>query len=312
MLPIEATALSPVLPQVEVPTTFKLGRRRIPFGEVSRRVEGSLWGEILSHNTRFDGYKPEGTSNERWVQLLGSDVHNRDHQRHQYGLTRQGIKYHLAHEHAGNILHPDARLSVSEQQTALLLASLHDIAESIHGDKPAPLKTAQDDDEELATLSWMIPQMLDGYNRRRVDTITPRLINILRHPQKDKIGRLFKTWERVGYLRTGLTAWHRAHPDLTPDRKSKQDIQLTNGEKRNLTWLGHDMVQFYVPGFIKQADIYPSVDAFLVGGRHHISHVYSNAEQVWDKNSMTDDQADKFMSTRDIWHDFLHRRGISA
>src|SRR5256885_3565107 len=127
-----------------------------PFPVISSQMAETPEGKILKRNTRWNTYKPEFVTGEQWVGLLGRDADNLDHMKFMSGLTARFLTHNARMSGVdGKRLCEIVRFSPHEQTMLLLTARTHDLAEAIHGDIPASLKTDADTDAEIATINLL-------------------------------------------------------------------------------------------------------------------------------------------------------------
>ncbi len=61
---------------------------RSDFLDIHLSFAETIHGQKLAENVRYERYKPDDVTNQRWVELLGADVNNLTHLTLTYGLTR--------------------------------------------------------------------------------------------------------------------------------------------------------------------------------------------------------------------------------
>jgi hypothetical protein len=156
--------------------------------------EESEYGEILKKQIRFAPFKPDHISNDEWERTLGADVNNLKHMKLMKGLCRSFSK--------------TEGLSKEDTELLVLVASVHDWAEAIVGDIPAPLKTEQDKETEKKHLN----ELLEEFKVENRDRILKILFDI-----NDPLHEKFSLFEKVGYFRTAVIAWEKSQ--TTQDNK---------------------------------------------------------------------------------------------
>ena len=151
-------------------------------------------GEKLGAQVRYERYKPDEVTNERWVELLGADVNNLDHLPLTYGLTRVFVSK-LREKHPG-------LLNEHEEQVLQTAALVHDWAEVIVGDISYSEKTEEDEAKEHQHLFELASRFSEGPLGELIDEA---VCDVVFAPES-KLGHIFNTVERTGYLRTGIRA----------------------------------------------------------------------------------------------------------
>ena len=211
----------------EIPVGVNIGDEVVRFGQIHRAFAVTEHGQKLARSTRYDRYKPDGITNEKWERVLGVDVNNLKHLQLTYGLTRRFIEYTANPSRLWQkAVSAQAQFTPEEQEDLLLAATVHDWAEAVVGDKMFDLKTRAEEDEELAVLQTMVQNL---YRREEAQVIILRIDNVINTVIKDrntKLGRAFNAIERVGYLRTALRAWQKSRE---ADEELRTGLQwLTN------------------------------------------------------------------------------------
>lgn len=153
-----------------------------------KAFEESEYGNILKGQIRFATFKPTHISNGEWVKLLGIDVHNLRHM----CLMQKLCKSFSKHEKTLN----NEDLELLEQ-----VALVHDWAEAIIGDIPAPLKTDKDNENEK---NYLLSLLIKFQIIQR-----DKIIKVL-FDENDPLHETFSFYEKVGYIRTAFIAWERS------------------------------------------------------------------------------------------------------
>lgn len=172
---------------------------------IHKEFAATEFGQVLANQVRYDPYRPETVSHERWEKLLGADVNNLKHLPLTYGLTRVFIN------HLGD--GPEETLTPHEEDVLKTSALIHDWAESVVGDINYNLKTDADTEEEKKQFTAHLKKFYDGDRQELVEESLETVI----FSEDSKLGRMFNIVERLGYLRTGLRASELAFRDDIPD-----------------------------------------------------------------------------------------------
>lgn len=157
--------------------------------ELNQQFARTDYGLILDNEVRFGTFKPDFLANEEWVEMLGPDANNRAHMMRAYQLTRWAI----AQEDLSNL----------DKYRMRLAAMTHDWGEAIVGDTPDPLKTAEG--EELERKAWLeVADSMLGENKS--SQLATQVWPIIFPMQQNKLSRLWRGIEYMGYMETGLKA----------------------------------------------------------------------------------------------------------
>jgi len=175
---------------------------------IHRSFAGTDLGQTLADQVRYDRYKPEAVSNERWVQLLGADVNNLTHMPLTWGLTMSFVSRINAQQ-------PDL-LNTHEGQVLQAAALIHDWAEAIVGDITFSEKTSEQETEEHSQLIAILEQF-SGETTQDIWGLVDEAAHSVVFSHEGKLGHMFNTIERVGYLRTALRASQHVRAGSAPD-----------------------------------------------------------------------------------------------
>lgn len=210
--------------------------------DIHRAFAETEHGQALAAQVRYDRYKPAGVSNERWVELLGADVNNLTHMPLTYGLTQDMIRQLDMHQ-------PDI-LSSEEAETLKVAALIHDWAEAIVGDITYSDKTLADEEVEKAELEKMLVQ-LAGKEATNLNALMLSAANEVVFSPDSKLGFVFNTVERVGYMRTAIRASRHVLAGTAPDCDE------------GLRWLVVDVLGNHIPALIERCEILLPVNRYL-------------------------------------------------
>lgn len=272
----------------KIPTGIESNSGQIEFSKINQDFSATQHGHQLAGGVRYDRYKPSNMKNIEWERLLGVDVNNLKHLQLTYGLTRQFIKYS-----------EEAKLTLQEQEDLLLAAIVHDWAEAIVGDKSYDLKTASQEDTEFQELKKMLGDIYgqnDSGLLARINHVTDTIIK----DRNTKLGKIFNTVERVGYLRTGLFAW----------QKSKEN----GGDlKTGLEWLTNNVFLNQISTLIEYSKIYPAVTMYLKEKKDFINDAFNNLpDDVFKKYTPeeVDKQKSKFELGKKDWQEYYQKLSL--
>jgi hypothetical protein len=254
-------------------------------------------GATLASRGRYEKYKPADVTNERWEELLGADVNNLDHLPLTYGLTKSMIR-NLRESQPGF-------LSEHEEDVLQAASLIHDWAEAIVGDITYGYKTVEQESEEMEHLVAILEKHYEDDN----SDIKPLIIEaagIVREPDT-KLGHVFNTIERVGYMRTALRASRHVIADTTPDCEA------------GLRWLVADVFGNHPAVLIERSSTYVPVGVYLQNQCDAITKAFSIvSHSTFATNYPIEEQTRKetaFRSNQEAWEQWMNaeeRATISA
>lgn len=166
------------------------------YASLHQDFTNTSWGTTLSQSTRFDSFRVQSAvSPEEWWALLGADVNTLRHIKLTYSMTRW-------------FCDQDPSYTPDKKYQLMLSAIIHDWAESVVGDIPAPLKTSTHDEIEQSELHKIIDAFCaqrPEYAKLQSDMhlVTDTII----FTQETKLGQAFRAIEIMGYCRTMMRAW---------------------------------------------------------------------------------------------------------
>lgn len=242
--------LNMTLQESEIPHTHTLDGTQRTFIDIHNVFGSTLWGDKLKRNVRYGPFKSLGVSNKDWEKALGGDVNNFEHLRLTYGLTRWFI---------GN---SPGLFTEKEKELLLLTSIVHDWGEAMVGDIPYPVKTQQNEEEEMRYLGAFIVRVLG----KPYKAIVPDIQKVLTD-KESKLGKAFNAIEKIGYVRTGIKAWQESR---------KVDGVL--GER--FVDMGHSVVPRTLADLVVYSEEYPSVFLFLNSHRAVISEVIESTAKT--------------------------------
>lgn len=207
--------------------------------DIHHSFASSELGERLGAQVRYEKYKPEEVSNERWVELLGADVNNLTHLPLTYGLTRVFVSK-LRIQHPG-------MLSEHEEQVLQTAGLVHDWAEVIVGDISYGDKTQEDEAKEHQHLFELASRFNEGALGKLIDEAVREVV----FAPESKLGHIFNTVERAGYVRTGIRASQYVIAQTAPDCDA------------GLRWIVADVLGNQPVPLIDRVQIYKPLDSYL-------------------------------------------------
>lgn len=244
-----------------LPTSIQMNGQQVRFSQLHNDFSRTPYGETLKANIRYAPFKPQDMLNSLWEKTLGADVNNLDHLHLSLGMTRVFLSLCANPPKIWKRRVPkNAVFTPDEQRLLLFTAIVHDWAEAVIGDIPAPAKTQSDEALEMLTLRNIMNGMLEKKSRRveREGLISD--VQKVLTDKTSKTGMAFYAIEGIGYMRTGLRAW--------------QESQQATGElKQNLVSLAKDVVPRQAQKLIRYAVFYPPVYSYLFNQQEPITQV---------------------------------------
>lgn len=141
------------------------------------------------------------------------------------------------------------------------------------GDIPYPIKTQQNEEEEMRYLGAFIVRVLG----KSYKAVVPDIQRVLTD-KESKLGRAFNAIEKIGYVRTGIRAW----------QESKR-VNGVLGER--FIDMGYTVVPRSLADLVAYSEEYHPVLLFLSANRAVISEVVESTgrskykEEVWFKKA---------------------------
>lgn len=260
-------------------------RPEINVFELHREFSSTQHGQVLAEQVRYERYKPDAVSNERWVDLLGADVNNLAHMHLTWGLTRDMIR-------GLRISHPGM---LDERQELLLEigAIIHDRGEAIVTDITYSDKTAKDEALEQDVLISMVGASHDLV-REAAETV------VFDREGNSELGNIFNTIERVGYVRTALRAARHVHEGTAPDAEA------------GLRWIIADVFGNHPQELLNRAGQYMPVDSYMTAMVDEITAAFNLVRPDDFENYEPDQRPVKiaaFVDSANAWKQFLAQNG---
>ncbi len=253
--------------------------------EIHTSFASTEFGKILAGRIRYEKYRPDGVTNDRWRELLGADVNNLSHLTLTYGLTRSFVR---------RLRTSQAELLNPHEETVLQTAALiHDWAEAIVGDVSFGDKTTDDDAVERASFEANLAKFYSGNATELIDEARQDII----FDHTSKLGKMFNAIERVGYLRTALRASAYLESGTAP------------GFENSFLWITADVLSNQIPALVTYAVDYTPVSEYLV----HQEPLVSNAfDRVNDSPSVFENYREtqltklaQFDQAEAVWRNYL-------
>lgn len=164
-------------------------------------------GQSLDGQPRWDKYRPEHISKAEWITLLGRDADNLQHMWLTQGITELFINA------------DDGSLDLSDEDTDILRTSavMHDWGESfdivtgVGGDINYELKTVDDTTIEQQKFEHLYDQLIGNSDIKRKYMIISTIFN-----HDSRLGRIFNSIERIGYMHTAQRAYQLSKDESDP------------------------------------------------------------------------------------------------
>ena len=252
--------------------------------DIHRAFAETEYGQTLAAKVRYERYKPADVSNERWAELLGADVNNLTHMPLTYGLTRSMV--HALRESQPGFL------TTNEEQLLLTAALIHDWGEALVGDITYSDKTADDEIEESRQLDSILNEFSAHEAAEVQDLIAQAKAEVIFSPES-RLGHVFNTVERVGYMRTALRAAKHVLAGTAPDCED------------GFRWIVADVMGNHPVELIKRVDTYLPVRTYLMNVRVDIARAFTVVEdQTFRMYPSFEQQRDKVQAFDDAVTDF--------
>jgi hypothetical protein len=217
--------------------------------ELFTRFKQSDYGQILQSSTRFGRFQGQ-LDQAAWEDLLGADVNNGQHMKLMYGMTRLFVTEHNA------LSDSEHQLSSDEQELLCVAAAIHDQAEAIVGDIPAPHKKGTDHEEEMEILVDLIHSSDFDEN---VKNVCLKAVQEVIRDSSTKLGHMWAVIEQIGYMRTGIRDWNI----YTSGHYREGGRKHQRAVRHQLRMLAGDVKFHTLPRLEEAAKQYPVVKLFL-------------------------------------------------
>lgn len=184
---------------------------------------------------RFSHHDPNNlVGSDRYIEILGADVDPTKHMSRTLTITNSFVRQHNALCAINAVLVP---ISDDESRLLQLAAITHDWGETIVGDVKYDLKTDEDEKQEIQAYGTIIAEN-SGTDEELDEETEDALVSIIFDPET-KLGKIFNTIERVGYLLTAL----RAHRMITEFSLSGAELEQMNRIRKEVPVRHYDTLQ---------------------------------------------------------------------
>jgi len=253
------------------------------FLQMRTNISRSSYGQILNNSERWSRFKPDDLVFGEWQKILGYDINNLKHMR----LT-DFIAIGLVN--LQNQIYPENSFTSEEKRILRITANIHDLPESLTGDKNFELKTEDDEDLELKNMNFIINDI-----QLEIDeSVTKQIIDILKD-KNSKLGKAFNVIERIGYFRTGIKAWNKT---------KNQNEQITNG----LYWLSHNVLLNQIPALINYSKDFALSEYALHFYEQEITQIFNGILETNFDNYDSIEKENKLNQFREaskIWTEWI-------
>lgn len=244
----------------QLPTTISVNGEDRSFIDFYKAFASSNHGQKLAGQIRFGRFKPDSVDADTWKDLLGADVDNLRHEKLSMGIARQFVRHcHTPDQRFWKrSIPPEAVFTLPEQTILFATAAKHDEPEAILSDISYDQKTDADHAKEMKVMQQMLTYSLGDAD------VSRQILEILNDKKcETKLGRAFNAIERIGYLRTRLTAWDYSNCDDAGEELRRGLRSLTNNVLINQTQT-----------LLEYAEIYPAVRTFLATNAERITNAF--------------------------------------
>ena len=254
--------------------------------DIHRSFSDTELGMRLAGQVRFDRYKPDDVSNEQWVKLLGANVNNLTHLPLTWGLTKDLVSQFRQQQ-------PDF-LDAREEQVLQAAALIHDWAEAVVGDITYSDKTDEDEAEEKNQLVAILARFDDSSTNGLHELIDEAAAGVVFSPES-KLGHIFNTVERVGYMRTAIRASKHVIAGDTPDCDA------------GFRWIVADVFGNHPSVLVERAEVYKPVGNYLINQLESITQSFGIVYPEVFSNYPLEQQVpkhDAFYRSHEFWSDW--------
>jgi 5'-deoxynucleotidase YfbR-like HD superfamily hydrolase len=227
--------------------------------EVYTAFAESEHGQQLATQVRFERYNLAGVSNERWIELLGRDVNNLEHMPLTNRLTWVMIERLRESQ-------PDL-LDEGEEELLLVAAMVHDWGEAIVGDTTYSEKTDDHETEERKAVAEILSAFEDEEMEGMIEMIEYAATNIVFNAET-KLGKIFNTIERIGYIRTAMRACRIVEDEIAPECNE------------GLKWLIADVMGNHVSVLLDRIADYPTLYDYFFENRSDLGRTFNVGDKA--------------------------------
>lgn len=216
---------------------------RIRAIEVHETFAATEHGQKLAGSLRWDRYKPQDVSPERWRKLLGVDANNLGHMPLTANLTRVLVS-RIQETMPGHLSEEDA--------VVLELGAVsHDWGEAVVSDISYSDKTEADEALERSAFEQNLTAFYPEDSEEIMRLLKIAHGSVIFNPET-RLGEVFNIVERIGYMRTGLRAAGHVQAGRIPDCDE------------SFRWIVADVLGNQIPSLVEFAEKYPPVREYLV------------------------------------------------
>jgi hypothetical protein len=240
---------------------------------VHRVFADTEYGQRLSHQIRWERYKPEQVSNEQWQKLLGVDVNNLGHLALTGCMSRSFIR-----------LMNDALpgyFSGEDGSVVVVAGYTHDWPEVIATDKTYSDRTPKDAENEKQVFKQYLKEFYPGCPTEMEQIINRAVNEVIYSPSSQGLARDFNAIERVGYMRTALRA------------ASHISAGTAAGCQDGFKWLVADAFSNQVTKLISYSRFYPPVESYMKNQSQAISAAFEVVDRAVFLNFRPEQRAQK-------------------
>jgi hypothetical protein len=266
------------------------------FQKVQQTFTNSEFGPPMAAINRYDRYRSNSVSVDRWREWFGADVDGLKHLKLTYYLAKGFlIECKKPFSWPGEVPE-EASFSSQEQEVLLLAALVHDWGEAIAGDVSYALKETTDKQIEVKAQKGIARKLFAEEDLVFWDKLNQALS--ITQESDSKLGQAFNMIERLGYLRTGVLAWQRG----------SQTESLGPKEANKLFWLTADVLINQISALINKAQVYPPVLKYFQQMKPLISAAFEEMPDSVFQNYEEGERESKkaqFKGTANLWADFV-------
>jgi len=245
------------------------------------KFHASEYGQSLDGKPRWERYRPSNVTPEEWIKLLGPDADNLQHME----LTNKITNIFL-HRDEGSL-----DLSDEEKEYLLVASIIHDWGESYDpelgrgGDINYELKTLSDAEKEQEVFHRVYDELIGSE-----DVKLRYILSGIVFDSTTKLGRIFNSIERTGYLHTALIAHQKS-------RTTDDDI------KGNLEWLTAGVLSNQAIPLMEYAADYKPVWSYLQAVSPLIDEAFETIdENIFVRHGQTEnDRRERYRQARTAW-----------
>ena len=253
------------------------------FVEMRQKIYSSSIGQKLNDSVRWERYNLDNLPNPEWQQILGYDANNLKHMRLTDFIT-------IGFVNLQNQIYPKNSFTSEEKRILRITANIHDLPESLTGDKNFELKTDEDEDLELRNMNFIINDI-----QLKIDEPTTKQIIDILKDKNSKLGKAFNVIERIGYFKTGIKAWKKI---------KNQNEPTING----LYWLSHNVLLNQIPALINYSKDFALVEYALHFYEQEITQIFDETPQTSFDNYSPDEKEIKLKQFREaskVWTEWV-------